>query len=92
MDAIKLKKYAQLLEGELKLNLGKSRDIDWLAQYPILLKALEDAKKGRIDEPRTLGLNRWIFESDIQSFAALSTRLAQFENLLRGWELSTETD
>ncbi|MGN5476820.1 hypothetical protein ACTMU2_07240 [Cupriavidus basilensis] len=70
-----------------KLNLGKSKDVDRLAQYPTLLEALRDAKVSRISQPRSLGLNRWIFESDIQSFDALSNRLAQFENLLRGWDL-----
>jgi hypothetical protein len=90
MDAIKLKKYAELLEDEIKKNLGKSKDVDWLAQYPTLLEALADAKANRIDQPRNLGLNRWVFESDIQTFTALSVRLAQFENLLRGWELLGE--
>jgi len=90
MDAIKLKRYAELLEGELGANVGKSKDVDWLVQYPTLLKALADAKTGCIDQPRNLGLNRWVFESDVQCFSALATRLAQFENLLRGWELSGE--
>ncbi|WP_423195576.1 MULTISPECIES: hypothetical protein [unclassified Cupriavidus] len=90
MDAIKLKKYAQLLEAEIQANLGKSKDVDWLAQYPTLLEALADAKAARIDQPRSLGLNRWVFESNVQNFAALSMRLAQFENLLRGWELLSE--
>lgn len=90
MDAIKLKKYAELLEAEIQKNLSKSKDVDWLAQYPTLLEALVDVKANCIDQPRDLGLTRWVLESDIQTFAALSARLAQFENLLRGWELLGE--
>jgi hypothetical protein len=90
MDPIKLMQHAKLLEAEIQANLGKSKDVDWLAQYPTLLEALADAKVGQITQPRNLGLNRWIFESNIQDFDELSNRLAEFENLLRGWELSSE--
>ncbi|CAB3779458.1 hypothetical protein [Pararobbsia alpina] len=90
MDAIKLRHYAELLETEIQANRGKSKDVDWLAQYRTLLEALEDARTGRIDQPRELGLNRWLFESNIQEFDMLTERLAQFEILLRGSELPSE--
>ncbi len=90
MDAQKLKRYAELLESEIQMNVGKSKDVDWLAQYPPLLQALADAKNGRIDEPRDLGLSRWELESSIQDFRSVSHRLAQFELLLEGWALPSE--
>lgn len=90
MDAAKLKLYAELLDSEIHANLGKSQDVDWLAQYAPLVKALEDAKGGWIDEPRDLGLSRWELESNIQDFRGVSHRLAQFELLLEGWDLPSE--
>jgi len=90
MDAEKLKIYAKLLEAEIQENLGKSKDVDWLAQYPPLLEALDDAKNGRIEQSRDLGLGRWEMESSIQEFRAVSHRLAQFELLLEDWPLSDE--
>lgn len=92
MDAVKLKLHAELLENEIHANLGKSKDVDWLAQYAPLLKALEDAKCGRIDAPRDLWLGRWELESNIQDFRGISHRLAQFELLLDGWELPSERE
>lgn len=88
MDAIKLKKYAELLEAEIRANLGKSKDGDWLAQYQPLLEAIEDARADRIGQPRDLGLARWEMESEIQAFRSISHRLAQFELLLEGWPLA----
>ncbi|CAN0626063.1 protein of unknown function [Burkholderia multivorans] len=64
--------------------------MDWLAQYPPLLEAIEDARAGRIDQPRDIGLGRWELESNIQAFRSVSHRLAQFELLLESWELSGE--
>ena len=90
MDEIKLKKYAELLEVEIKKNLGNSSDVDWLDQYPTLVEAISDAKAGRVNQPRDLGLTRWIFESYIQSFDILTERLMQFETLLRGLDLKSE--
>lgn len=87
MDAEKLKLHAELLEAAIQANLGKSKDVDWLAQHPPLMKALADAKAGRIESPRDLGLARWVFESNIQNFSELSERLAEFNLLLRGWDL-----
>ncbi|WP_211467558.1 hypothetical protein [Collimonas silvisoli] len=90
MDSIKLKLHAELLETEIRMNLGKSRDVDWLANYAPLLKALEDAKGNLIHKPRDLGLGRWEMESNIQDFRTISHRLAQFELLLEGWDLPSE--
>ena len=90
MDTMKLKLYAELLENEIRANIGKSKDVDWLAQYPPLLTALKDAKLGRIDKPRDIGLSRWELESNIQDFRGVSHRLAQFELLLEGWSLPSE--
>lgn len=91
MDAAKLKLYAKLLEQAISDNLGKSKDVDWLAQYSPLLKALEDAKWSRIDQPRDLGLGRWELESNIQDIKDVSHHLAQFELLLEDWPLSSES-
>ena len=90
MDPIRLEKHAQLLEAEIQANLGKSKDVDWLAQYPTLLEALADARAGRITQPRDLGLTWWLFESNIQDFDNLTERLMQFETLLRGLELRSD--
>jgi len=85
-----LKQHAELLENAIRANLGKSKDIDWLAMYPPLVKALEDAKAKRIDSPRELGLSRWELESNIQDTREVSHRLAQFEILLEGWSLPSK--
>jgi hypothetical protein len=90
MDAAKLKFHAELLEQAIRENLGKNKDVDWLAAYPPLLQALEDAKGYRIDRPRELGVGRWELESSIQDFENLSERLAEFNLLLRGWILPSE--
>jgi len=93
MDALKLKRHAELLEAEIQANLNKSKDVEFLSQYQPLIDALADAKAGQIMEPRELGdwlSSYWIFESNIQDFRELCHRLAQFENLLRGWELSSD--
>ncbi|CAN0626036.1 conserved protein of unknown function [Burkholderia multivorans] len=91
MDAIKLKQYAELLEAEIQANRGKSKEVDWLAQYPPLVEALADAKAGRISQPRNLGgLGRWEQESGIQDFDKVTERLAKFELLLWGWKLPSE--
>lgn len=90
MDVAKLKLHAQLLEQAIRNNLRKSKDVDWLAAYPHLIEAIEDAKTGRIDQPRDLGLGRWQLESNIQDFDDLSERLAEFNLLLRGWPLPHE--
>ena len=93
MNAAKLKLHAELLEREIQANLGKSRDVDRLAQYSPLLEAIRDAKEGRIDKPRDLGagLWRWIMdESEIPDFDELDLRLSQFSWLLRGWKLLSE--
>ena len=92
MDAKSLRRHAELLVTAIHANLGKSKDVDWLMQYPPLVKALEDAKAERIDAPRNLGdgLSRWVFESNIQNFSELSERLAEFNLLLRGWSLPSE--
>lgn len=91
MDAEKLNKYAILLEGAIRANVGKSKDVDFLAEYEPLVVAIADAKTGKIASPRDLGgLGRWQLESNIQDFEELSERLAQFSLLLRGWELPSE--
>jgi len=59
MDGIELKLHAEFLENEIRENLGKSKDVDWLAQYPPLLTELQDAKLDRVDKPRDIGLGRW---------------------------------
>lgn len=91
MDSQKLKLHAELLETAIQANLGKSKDVNWLAQHPPLVKALADAKAGKIDAPRDLGLARWVFESNIQDLNELSERLAEFNLLLRGWDLPSES-
>lgn len=90
MNIEKIKLHAELLEAEIHAHLGMSKDVDWLANYSTLLKALEDAKKGLINQPRDLGLARWTMESQIQDFRSLSHRLAEFELLLDGWDLPIE--
>lgn len=93
MDAEKLKKYAILLEKAIHDNTGQSKDVDFLAEYQPLIKAIADAKAGEITSPRDMGgLGRWQLESNIQDFKDLSERLAQFSLLLRGWELPSERD
>ena len=87
MNAAKLKLHAELLEREIQANLGKSRDVDRLAQYSTLLEAIRDAKEGRINKPREIGagLWRWIMdESEIPGIKGLSLRLSQFDLLLHG--------
>jgi len=86
MNAEKLKLHAELLEQAIQAHLGQNKDIDWLAQYPYLLEAIKDAKEGKINEPRDLGLARWELESEIPNFDELSDRLAQFKLLLLGWD------
>jgi len=86
MNAAKLKLHAELLEREIQANLSSNKDVDWLAQYSPLLEALRDAKEGKIDQPRDLGLARWELESSIQDLDVLSERLAQFGLLLWGWD------
>ncbi len=90
MDTTQLKQHAELLENAIKANLGKNKDIDWLASHPPLIKAIEDAKARRIDSPRELGLARWELESNIQDTREVSHRLAQFEILLEGWSLPSK--
>lgn len=91
MDAIKLKQYAELLETVIAANKSKSKDIAFLAAYPPLIKAIADAKEGKIDEPRGSefqGLNRWVLDqSEIPRFPELSATLSAFELLLEDWPL-----
>lgn len=88
MDAEKLKEYAILLEEAIRYNTGKSKDVDFLAEYQPLVKAIADAKVGEITSPRDMGgLGRWLLESNIRDFSVLSDRLSGFRLLLRGWEL-----
>jgi len=90
MDAIKLKKHAELLESTIHKHIGKNADVDWLAKYPYLVNAIADAKQCRITEPCDLGLSHWIFESNIQKLDELTERLCQFEILLKGWPLPSD--
>ena len=91
MDVEKLNKYAILLEDAIRANVGKSGDVDFLAEYEPLAMAIADAKAGKIVSPRDLGgLGRWQLESNIQDFKDLSERLVQFSLLLLGWELPSE--
>lgn len=55
---------------------GESADVNFLASHEPLLKALDDAKAGRINSPRDLGLAYWVFESNIQDFDDIANRLA----------------
>lgn len=87
MDALKLKKYAELLELSLKDNLGRSPDVDWLANYRLLVEAIEQAKLCVLLHPIDLGPERWEMESNIRGTPDVSHRLAQFELLLEGWDL-----
>lgn len=91
MDAIKLKQYAELLETVIEANKSKSKDIAFLAAYPPLVKAIVDAKEGKIDKPRGIefqGLNRWVLDqSEIPHFPELSATLSAFELLLEDWPL-----
>ncbi|MHA6882405.1 hypothetical protein [Ralstonia pseudosolanacearum] len=48
MNTAKIKLHTELRESEIQANLSKSKDVDWLAQYPPLLEAINDAKEGRI--------------------------------------------
>jgi hypothetical protein len=91
MDISLLKQHAELLENAIQANLGKNKDVDWLAMYPPLIKALKDAKESKIDAPRELGLARWEIESNIQNTREVSHRLAQFEILLDGWSLPSKS-
>lgn len=91
MDADKINKYAVLLEDAIRANVGKSGDVDSLAEYEPLAIAIADAKAGKIVSPRDLGgLGRWQLESNIQDFKDLSEWLARFSLLLLGWELASE--
>lgn len=91
MDAENLKKYAMLLEEAIRDNVGRSKDVDFLADYQPLVKAIADAKVGEITSPRDMGgLGRWLLESSIRDFPVLSDRLSGFSLLLRGWELPSE--
>lgn len=83
----KLKAYANLLDEAIKSHLGESEDVDFLANFPALNQALEDAKMEIVLSPRELGLRRWHMDSNIQSFPDVSHRLAQFCLLLEGWDL-----
>ncbi|VVD93317.1 hypothetical protein [Pandoraea soli] len=92
MDQVKLREYAELLNAEIQANLGKNADVDWLSNYPPLLEAIADARTGRIDRPRDLGLARWEMESSIQEIRSVSHRLAQFELLLEGLPIVGDGD
>jgi len=91
MDLLKLKKYAEILDAEIKKNIDKSKDVEFMANYQSLTSAIEDAKNGKIDGPRTLGdwfECYWVFESNIRDYPFLAENLAKFEILLKGQELS----
>ena len=90
MDALRLKLQAELLEETLSKRRRECDDAEWLAQYPTLLKALEDARQLRVFEPRKLGLDRWQLESNIRQFDDLPQRLIEFEFLLEGRTLPTD--
>jgi len=92
MDQVKLRKYAELLDAEIRANLGRNADVDWLYDYPPLVEAIEDARARRIVQPRDLGLARWEMESNIQAIRSVSHRLAQFELLLEGLPIVGDED
>jgi hypothetical protein len=91
MNAEKLRLHAELLEKAILDHRGGHSDADFLASYDPLLMAINDAKKGGVKSPRKLGLSYWEMESNIRSVPELSHRLAQFELLLEGWDLPSES-
>ncbi len=95
MDAAKLKQYAELIEAANQANIGKSKDIAFLAYHLPLRRAIADAKAGKITEPRGRefqGLNRWILDqSEIPRFSELSSALSAFELLLEDWPLPEDS-
>lgn len=90
MDALQLKLHAELLEEALSRRRGECDDAKWLARYPALLDAIDDAKRCRVFSPRKLGLDRWEVASNIRQFDDLPLRLAEFEFLLEGRELPSD--
>ena len=93
MDTKKLKHYAEALEMEIQANLGKSKYVDWLAQYQPLVNAIADAKAERITEPCDMGgLGYWVVDqSDIPKFDELSLQLSCFKLLLNDWPLPDDS-
>lgn len=87
MDTLALRKYAELLDLEIDRNRNGNPDVEWLANNMDVRTAIDDAKNGRINFPRELGLNRWVFESSIQDVPEVMERLSQFSILLRGMPL-----
>ena len=94
MDAKSLKRHAELLEAEIQANLGKSKDVDYLAQSPHLTKLLADAKAERITTPVQdgigFGLEYWHQESGIQKYEEISNGLVKFGLLLKGRTLPSD--
>jgi hypothetical protein len=91
MNREKLKLHAELLEEAIRLNAGTSKDVDFLLEYEPLIAAIKDAKAGAIASPRKLGLSRWEMESNIRDVQDVAHRLAQFELLIEGWQLPSES-
>ncbi len=87
VDVVSIRAQAETLDAAIKCHLGESKDVNFLAELPILNQALEEARRGDIALPRKLGLTRWIMESNIQEFPDIADNLAAFEWLLDGWEL-----
>jgi len=91
MNSAKLKEHAEMLEVALQRNRGKSKDVEFLATYPPLIKAMSDAKAGLIMQSRHLDwLERWELESEIPEFPDVADRLAEFQLLMWGWVLPSE--
>jgi hypothetical protein len=90
MDKAKLKLHAGLLEEAIRLHAGKHNDVDFLSTYQPLIDALADAKDGKVETPRKMGLARWEMDSNIRDVSDVAHRLAQFELLLEGWTLPSE--
>lgn len=90
IEKVKLREHALLLENAIASHAGENDDVDFLASFDPLLKAIGDAKNGKIDVPLSLGLSRWELESNICDVREVAHRLAQFELLLEGWSLPSD--
>nr|WP_199041923.1 hypothetical protein [Dyella sp. ASV24] len=91
MDAENLKRHAELLAeviNEFKISYS---DVNFLSTYGPLIEAIGDALALRITSPRDLGLSRWELESNIRDVPSVAQRLAQFELLLFGFPLPSQT-
>lgn len=86
-----LRYWAIVLEQELHVHRGRSKNVAELCEYQALADVIDKAKTETIVEPVELtSLGYYFFETHLRHYERLSHALTCFSLLLEGFELPLE--